>query len=84
MIETIGGAEMTYQGHVENGSVVLDDDVTLPEGARVEVRVAEPGPVLDTAEPLGRRLLRHAGTAVDLPADASVNHDHYLYGTPKT
>jgi len=31
----------------------------------------------------GHALLEIAGTADDLPADLSVNHDHYLYGTPK-
>ena len=31
----------------------------------------------------GQALLEIAGTAADLPADLSVNHDHYLYGTPK-
>jgi len=31
----------------------------------------------------GAALLEIAGTADDLPADLSVNHDHYLYGTPK-
>ena len=31
----------------------------------------------------GKALLEIAGTADDLPSDLSVNHDHYLYGTPK-
>jgi hypothetical protein len=31
----------------------------------------------------GHALLEIAGMADDLPADLSVNHDHYLYGTPK-
>jgi hypothetical protein len=31
----------------------------------------------------GKALLEIAGTADDLPPDFSVNHDHYLYGTPK-
>ena len=31
----------------------------------------------------GKALLEVAGTADDLPADLSVNHDHYLYGTSK-
>jgi hypothetical protein len=29
-------------------------------------------------------MLRHAGTVQGLPEDAAENHDHYLYGTPKT
>jgi hypothetical protein len=31
----------------------------------------------------GKALLEVVGTADDLPPDFSVNHDHYLYGTPK-
>ncbi len=31
----------------------------------------------------GAALSEIAGSAEDLPADLSVNHDHYLYGTPK-
>ncbi len=31
----------------------------------------------------GAALLEIAGSAEDLPADLSINHDHYLYGTPK-
>lgn len=31
----------------------------------------------------GQALLEIAGTADDLPADLSINHDHYLYGTAK-
>ena len=31
----------------------------------------------------GKALMEVAGTADDLPPDLSVNHDHYLYGTPK-
>ena len=31
----------------------------------------------------GAALLEIAGTAEDLPADLSANHDHYLYGTAK-
>jgi len=31
----------------------------------------------------GKALAEFAGTAEDLPPDLSINHDHYLYGTPK-
>ena len=31
----------------------------------------------------GRALSEIAGKADDLPADLSLQHDHYLYGTPK-
>lgn len=35
---------MTVHGHVENGVVVLDNGVRLPEGQHVAVTVVEPAP----------------------------------------
>lgn len=32
---------MTIRGHVENGRILLDEAVTLPEGAQVHVQTAE-------------------------------------------
>lgn len=32
---------MTFRGHIENGHVVLDDPVSLPEGTRLAIQVAE-------------------------------------------
>ena len=32
---------------------------------------------------LNRELLKFAGIVKGYPKDSSVNHDHYLYGTPK-
>ncbi len=78
---------MVYKGHVEKGVVVLDDPVSLPDGLKVQIEPlldakAESGSE-DGVETLGRKLLKHAGKAVGLPADLAENHDHYLYGTPK-
>jgi len=80
---------MTYRGHVENGAVVLDTPATLPEGATVEVAVVEKEaePPHDT-KPLWMRIVE-IGASVpredwqEAPSDASINLDHYLYGTPK-
>ncbi|MBW3541068.1 MAG: hypothetical protein KY476_12435 [Planctomycetes bacterium] len=77
---------MTFHGHVENGVVVVDDSVQLPEGAAVRIEVVEAEPAaetVETTEPLSEILLRYAGKAVGLPSDMARNHDHYLYGTPK-
>ena len=71
---------MNFQGVVINGSIVLQGQVQLPEGAKVEVCVQEP---LKAASPLGEMLLKHAGKAEGLPEDLATQHDHYLYGTPK-
>jgi len=85
-----------YTGKVINGVIVLGEEVSLPEGATVQVSVienqdqaresgAEQQPAPQAASRLGAMLLRHAGaiTDADLPADLAENLDHYLYGAPK-
>ncbi len=77
---------MVYRGHVKNGRVELDEPAPLPEGAQVEVSLSgqraasddgEAGPTLyDSLKPF-------IGSVDDLPPDASINVDHYLYGHPK-
>ena len=73
---------MTFQGHVKNGVVHLDDGAELPEGAavRVELVSAQPPKEIPT---LFDSLAPFIGKAEGLPPDMSVNLDHYLYGTPK-
>jgi len=78
---------MGYLGHIENGTIVLDEPIRLPEGARVRIHlVDEDGKASaqgDQEPSLGQKLLKFAGKAEGLPADFARNHDHYLYGTPK-
>jgi predicted DNA-binding antitoxin AbrB/MazE fold protein len=72
---------MTYRGHIHNGVVVLDEPVTLPEGAKVEVNVVVTG---EEASKKPRRLIDLAGIIESgLPTDLALNHDHYLHGQPK-
>jgi hypothetical protein len=73
------------EGRVEGGVVVLDPPASLPDGTRVAVRplrgpVTKPKRRLKTLYDLLKPVI---GKARDLPPDASVNHDHYLYGVPK-
>lgn len=78
---------MVYKGHVEKGVVVFDDQVSLPEGLKVQIQplpIAQAeSEVSNKSETLGQKLLKHAGKAVGLPPDLAENHDYYLYGTPK-
>jgi len=78
---------MTYRGHVENGTVVLDQPAELPDGAQVEVHLVEAAADADTQEErvptVAERLAPFIGRLKGLPSDLSANHDHYLYGTPK-
>jgi hypothetical protein len=83
---------MTVRGKIKNGKVVLDDPKALAEGTQVEVRPArnrkpsakrrqqkrKPRP-----RTLAERFANVIGKASGLPPDASINHDHYLYGAPK-
>ncbi len=77
---------MVYRGHVENGLIRLDGSVTLPEGIEVRVEVVSPvsaGEAEGGGSSLYERLKPVIGAAKNLPPDASVNVDHYLYGHPK-
>jgi hypothetical protein len=84
------GLTVTVRGKVKNGKVHLDDPVALPDGAEVEVRPAKirkPGTggraTKARRRSLADRLANVKGKAAGLPPDASVNHDHYLYGLPR-
>lgn len=70
---------MSYQGTVQNGVIVLDDQPQLPEGTRVEVIVKES----DQKPSLRDRLAKLAGAVDDLPVDMARNHDHYIHGAAK-
>ncbi len=71
---------MSYKGTIENGQIKLPPDAVLPEGARVvvEVEYREEAPIA----PFAQELLKLSRPR-DWPADMALNHDHYLYGTPK-
>ncbi|MBI1372980.1 MAG: hypothetical protein GC159_09490 [Phycisphaera sp.] len=77
---------MTYHGHIENGKVVLDEAVDLPDGAKVEVVPVERRSAATDAsegETLYDRLKHVIGKAEGLPSDYARNHDHYIHGAPK-
>lgn len=77
---------MVYRGHVKDGMVVLDDGVTLSEGIAVRIDVVDDShlkPGGETGPTLYERLEPLIGKLDDLPSDASLNVDHYLYGHPK-
>jgi hypothetical protein len=68
---------MSLEGHIENGVVVFDLPVSLPNGTPVRVEVVAPG------KTLAERFQGVIGAGVDLPEDMAKNHDHYLHGTPR-
>ena len=68
---------MTYNGHIRNGAVVLNEPVRLPDGSQVLIQ-----PVEEPAT-LGELFREVAGKGKNLPDDGSIQHDHYIYGTTK-
>jgi hypothetical protein len=70
---------MTYRGRVQSGVVVLDDPSALVDGTVVEVEAVSS----DAQTPNLDALKDVIGKAEGLPADASRNKHHYLYGQPK-
>jgi hypothetical protein len=69
---------MTCRGTVKAGVVVPEAGAALPEGADVRIRV-----VMSPRKKGSRKIMKFAGKARGLPADASRNLEHYLYGHPK-
>lgn len=79
---------MTYRGVVKNGVVVFQGRKPK-EGTAVTINAAtgKRRQQRKTAKPknetIADALAPFIGMANDLPSDMSVQHDHYLYGTPK-
>jgi hypothetical protein len=81
---------MTFRGTVQDGRIVLDTDVSLPNGTRVNVEPV--GRNNGNGLPRGKKgssskglltLLDLAISDKALPTDLAQQHDHYIYGTPK-
>lgn len=70
---------MTYRGHIQNGVVILDEKVDLPDGTVVRIE-----PIVGAqTKSLADQFADVIGTVPDLPCDMSEQHDHYIHGTPK-
>lgn len=68
---------MVYRGHMQNGLVVIDDQISLPDGTIV---IVEPVPS-EKGKTLAERFKDVIGSISDLPADMAENHDRYIHGT---
>ena len=78
---------MVYQGTVQNGVVVFESGIHLPEGSPVKVEILSVPDEVPQAKLDPDQLdpvFRMGELAVDtgIP-DLGVNIDHYLYGHPK-
>jgi hypothetical protein len=76
---------MEYNGQVRGGVVVFENG-TPPEGAKVRVEVLAnetPEDAVKRDEGIWSKLIEVAGTVDGLPPDMAEQHDHYIHGTPK-
>ena len=81
---------MIFEGHIQDGRIVLDEPVELPEGTKVRLEVVteDAKHVVGKSSATGSetffdRFERMIGAAENLPPDASTELDHYLYGLSK-
>jgi hypothetical protein len=78
---------MSFEGHIQDGVVVFDEPIELPDGTPVRVEVVGPRVGENSNEPQPGHFLKHyqkvIGVITELPPDAALNHDHYLYRQPK-
>lgn len=84
---------MTYRGHVANGAIRLDEYVTLPEGAVVDVTLVKQAPRAPAEGATKGASVEERLSAIwadvpatewaKLPDDLTDQLDHYIYGTPK-
>lgn len=76
---------MEYRGYVQKGVVILDEAVDLADGTQVRIEVLDDSATshVSSSRSLAERLSAVIGKAQTLPPDASEQHDHYLYSTPK-
>jgi hypothetical protein len=73
---------MELDGVVQNGLIVPQGECPLPDGTKVRVVVPDPAPET-VGDRLNRLAERFKDERHDLPADYSVNFEHYLSDTPK-
>ena len=79
---------MVVRGRVKNGVIVLDDAVSLPEGARVEVVVrSQPGQAGETMSSVEHERVKELLDRIAaMPIEGSdepfsgADHDRILYG----
>ena len=79
------------RGRIQAGAIVFPQPLSLPEGTEVEVRplkkqkhATRARKTKESPRSLADRLRSVISKARNLPPDASVNHDYYLYGLPKS
>ena len=73
-------ATMSFSGTVQNGMVILPPELSLPDGAEVEVVLREAQPDDD---PFLEAVSKAARPRPHWPKDYALNHGHYVSGEPR-
>lgn len=76
----------TIKAHFDGRAIVPDQPVNLAEGQPLVVHfepAPEEAPAIDPSQHVLEWIVQNLVEKSDLPSDAGVQHDHYLYGTPK-
>ena len=74
---------MPYRGHVENGAIVLDEAMQLPDGAVVKIALAGAAPNADGSRPdsvepgTGRFPLRGLAYRYDAPFEPAISDEDW-------
>lgn len=78
---------MTFRGRVQNGVIVMEAPVLLPEGTVVRfepvVEAQQAAPPQDDPPAWAGVFREVMGKAEGLLSDLARNHDHYLHNAPK-
>lgn len=76
---------LALKAHYDGRTIILDEPVHLPVNRPLVLHIqSEENPTAPTAVPsVLEWIAQHPIEEDSLPADLSVLHDHYLYGTPK-
>jgi hypothetical protein len=77
-----------FDGHAITPDECVDIPINVPLRVTIESATATPPADAPAASDkpiptLAERMKGFIGCLEGLPADAAINHDHYLYGTPK-
>jgi len=76
---------IAINAHYDGRVIVPDEPVDLPENQALIVRIEPKNVAIPPArESVLTWLAANASDSTEVPSDLSHEHDHYLYGTPKT
>lgn len=76
---------ITIKAHYDGRAFIPEQPVNLPAGCTVKLAITPPAPEALEDKPLRKlaAIVDQFPSDPDMPTDASMQVDHYLYGLPK-